>query len=277
MFCCKSVSDAQKVADKIIKLTKGFIPKVCIVLGSGLGMVAEKIQNPIVIPYAKLPKFSVTNIPGHAQKLVLGKLEGVPVVCMQGRTHFYEGSNAAEVIRTQIRAMKLIGCEILIATNAVGSLNADVGAGSLVLVKDHINLMGNNPLVSCPDDEFGSRFIAIAGAYDLSLRKKILQCAKKLHIALSEGVYIGVLGPSFETAAEIRAFKMLGADIVGMSTIPEVILAKQCGLKIAVISAVSNLAAGLAKEELSHAVTLKGSKLAIEKLAKLILELLKNL
>jgi xanthosine phosphorylase len=277
MFGFKSLSSEHKAARIIKKLSNDFVPKVAIVLGSGLGKVAEKITDPVIIPYNKLPNFSVTDIPGHAHQLRLGKLYDIPVACLEGRTHFYEGKNAAEVIRTQIRTMKLIGSEILINTNAVGSLNPEIGAGNLVLVKNHINLIGNNPLVGCSDDEFGSRFIAIEGAYDLALREKILQCAKHLHINLTEGVYVGVLGPSFETAAEIKAFKMLGADIVGMSTIPEVIVARQCGLKVAVISAVSNLAAGLAKEELSHEVTLKGSKLAVEKLAELILELLKNL
>ena len=232
-----------------------FKPKIGIVLGSGLGSLAEHIEDAVEIPYDELPDFGRSTVAGHAGCLVLGYLEGVPVACLKGRFHYYEGiSNPA--VQILVRTLKLIGCEIFLATNAVGSMKQEAGPGSLLLVTDHINFQGTNPLVGMNDDEFGPRFVGMNDAYDPQLREQILQAANKLKLTLHQGVYISVLGPSFETPAEIRAFMTLGADVVGMSTVAEVIVARHCNLRVAVISAITNYAAGLAPGNLSHEETL---------------------
>ena len=281
MTCTKQITNAPIWAAEIInKRTNGFKPKIAIVLGSGLGKVAEQIENPITIPYEELPFFNVSKVEGHGGKMHLGMLNGVPVVCLAGRTHTYEGKQAMNVIKTVGRTLKLIGCEILLTTCAVGSLNKESGPGSLVLVKDHINFMFSNILIGANDTRFGERFPSLDNAYDAELRKKILDVAKNMQIPLTEGIHLGTSGPTFETPAEIRIFKMFGADIIGMSNIPEVMVARHCGIKVVTIGAVVNLAAGMDDEILSHEGTLQGAKLAVEKLANLILgfvsDLIKN-
>jgi len=259
-------------AEIISKRTSNFKPKIAIILGSGLGRVAQKIKQSAVIPYDDLPYFSVSRIEGHGGNLHIGMLNNIPVVCLEGRTHTYEGGNALEVIKNIVYTLKLIGCETLFTTNAVGSLNKDVGVGRLVLIKDHINFMfSNNILLGPNNDKFGDRFVSMDNVYNSELRQKILAVAKKHQIPLGEGIYLGTSGPTFETHAEIRAFKILGADIIGMSTIPEVIAARHCGMKVISLSAVTNLAAGLSDETLTHEGTLKGAALAIENMANLIL------
>lgn len=245
-----------------------FVPEVGLILGSGLGVLAEELEQAASIAYEDIPGFSDCTVAGHGGFLHCGYLSGVPVACMQGRAHYYEGV-ANQDILTPIRALKLLGCNTLIATNATGSLNPEVTPGNLVLINDHINFMFNNPLVGPNDDRFGPRFIGLDDAYDVSLRNQFKSIAKELDIALPEGVYFGVLGPSFETPAEIRAFKMMGGDVVGMSTIPEVITARHCGLRVAVVSVITNLAAGLNPTVLNHEETLEGAKLAAGKLIAL--------
>ena len=220
-----------------------FKPKIGIILGSGLGGLASHITDPMIIPYDELPEFGVSTVPGHAGRLVMGYLNGVPVACLQGRMHFYEGIKNP-VIQILVRTLKLIGCEILLATNAVGSMNMDAGPGSLMLITDHINFQFNNPLVGENDAEFGPRFVALDNAYDKDLRQRMLKIASAQNIKLHQGVLIATLGPTFETPAEIRAYTMWGANAVGMSTVPEVIIARHCGLKVVVVSAVTNSAAG---------------------------------
>lgn len=265
--------NAKKAAQIIKNKIGNFTPKVAIILGSGLGAVSAQVENPIVISYSDLPGFQVSHVEGHAAKLHVGMLKGVPVACLEGRAHTYEGINEAfEVIRTLVRTMKLLGCEILLTTNAVGSLQADWGPGNLFVLKDHINCMANNILMGKNDDEFGGRFVSMDGQYDPVLRDKIMEVAKKYAIPLREGVFCGTSGPTFESHAEIKMFKMFGSDAVGMSTIPEVMVARHCGLRVASISAVTNLAAGLSSEVLSHEGTLKGAAMAVEHLAKLILK-----
>lgn len=262
-----------KEAAKIIKnRAPNFTPKIGMILGSGLGKVSAQIENAIKISYSDLPCFSITHIKGHASTLHLGFLKGVPVACLEGRSHFYEGGNAAEVLLTLIRTLKLIGCEMILTTNAVGSLREDMPPGSLMVVEDHINFTFENPLVGKNDDEFGPRFSSMDNAYDDKLRERLLVTAKKNNIILHKGVFLADLGPSFETPAEIRAFKILGADTVGMSTVPETIIARHCGLKVATVCAITNLAAGMSSEELSHEHTLKNAALAVENLATLFVE-----
>lgn len=263
-------------AEIIAKRTNNFKPKLAIVLGSGLGKVSSKIENPITICYDDLPFFNISTIEGHNALLHLGMLQGYPVACFEGRTHLYEGQDAFDVIKNIIRTLKLLDCETLLTTCATGSLNKDIGPGELVLLKDHINFTGKNILIGPNDARFGERFISMDTVYDLNLRKKILAAAKKLNITLHEGVHIGVSGPTFETPAEIRAYKMLGANVIGMSNIPEVMVARHAGLKVASICTVVNLAAGLTDEVLSHEGTLQGAKIAVEKLANVLLEFVKE-
>lgn len=254
----------------------GFFPKVGLILGSGLGAISAQIKDPVIIDYKDLPGFAVTSIQGHAKRMLLGWLKGCPVVCLEGRTHLYEGDGAAASIRTIIRTLKKLGCEILLTTNAVGSLKPEVGPGSLMLITDHINFMFQNVLMGVNADDFGERFTSMDQAYDVELRKHLLDLANTLNISLTSGVYLATSGPVFETPAEIRAFKILGADAVGMSTVPETMVARHCGLRVASVCAITNLAAGLSAEQLSHEGTLKGAKLAVDNLIKLFLAFVEN-
>lgn len=257
-------------AAEVIKARKpGFTPRAALILGSGLGVLAEQMTDVVSISYADLPGFPISTVHGHAGELVLGKLAGVPVVCMKGRGHFYEGYGAA-VMTSAVRTFKLIGCEMLLVTNAAGSLRPEVDAGSVVVLNDHINLLPGSPMAGPNDERFGPRFFSMANAYDADLRALVKETAASKGITLHEGVYLACPGPNFETAAEIRAFKALGADVVGMSVVPEVISARHCGLKVAGISAITNLAEGLTPFPLSHEQTLKYAAIAAKDLVTLI-------
>jgi xanthosine phosphorylase len=260
---------AHKSSVIIKQLKPNFLPKIGIILGSGLGTLAEQIEDATILPYEQLSGLPKCGVAGHSGKLHLGTLRGTPVACLEGRAHVYEGN--IDVIKTLIRTLKLIGCELLIVTNAAGSLRNKVGTGSLMLITDHINFQFANPLTGPNDDEFGERFVGMENAYDLELRKKILNIANRINIELPEGVYLGSSGPTFETPAEIRAFRILGADAVGMSTIADVIIARHCGLKVLAISAITNLAAGMNPEPLTHEQTLRAAKLSVDKLIALLL------
>jgi len=260
---------AIKAAEYIHSACNNFKPKFGLILGSGLGSLAELIENPSVISYGDLPGFPISTVAGHAGQMVLGYLQGVPVVCLQGRAHWYEGVES-EKVKTLVRTIKLLGAENLMLTNAAGSLRMDVGPGRLMLITDHINLQGKNPLIGPNDEEFGPRFFAMDDAYNPELRKRLVQVAAENKIDLAQGIYIGVLGPCFETPAEIRAFKTLGADAVGMSTVPEVIVARHCGLKVATISAITNYAAGMSEEEITHEGTLHYGKIAARDMSRLL-------
>ena len=257
-------------AAEVIKARKpGFAPRAALILGSGLGVLAEQMTDAVSISYADLPGFPISTVHGHAGELVLGTLAGVPVVCMKGRGHFYEGYGAA-VMTSAVRTFKLIGCEMLLVTNAAGSLRPEVDAGSVVVLNDHINLLPGSPMAGPNDERFGPRFFSMANAYDADLRAIIKETAAAKGITLHEGVYLACPGPNFETAAEIRAFKTMGADVVGMSVVPEVISARHCGLKVAGISAITNLAEGLTPFPLSHEQTLKYAAIAAKDLVTLI-------
>ncbi len=257
-------------AAEVIKARKpGFAPRVALILGSGLGVLAEQMTDTVSISYADLPGFPISTVHGHAGELVLGTLAGVPVVCMKGRGHFYEGYGAS-VMTSAVRTFKLIGCELLFVTNAAGSLRPEVDAGSVVVLNDHINLLPGSPMAGPNDERFGPRFFSMANAYDADMRALIKETAAAKGITLNEGVYLACPGPNFETAAEIRAFKTLGADVVGMSVVPEVIAARHCGLKVAGMSAVTNLAEGLTPFPLSHEQTLKYAAIAAKDLVTLI-------
>ncbi|MES2998883.1 MAG: purine-nucleoside phosphorylase [Pseudomonadota bacterium] len=252
-------------------LTKraNFNPKIGIILGSGLADFADELQDSIHIPYHELPNFPLSQVEGHPGQLILGYLNKVPVICCQGRVHAYEGMQGKD-FKLFIRTLKSLGCESVVMTNATGSLRKDFQPGQLVLISDHINFIPMNPLIGSNDDEFGPRFFSMDEAYDKKLRYILQQTAKNLDILLPEGIYFSVLGPSFETPAEIRVFRQLGADVVGMSTVPEVIVARHCGLKVAVISVVTNLAAGLSEEHITHEGTLHFAAKASKNLRNLL-------
>jgi xanthosine phosphorylase len=263
------------IIDTISKRAPSIKPKIGIILGSGLGSIAEKIQDSISISYSDLPGFPVSTVAGHAGKMILGYLNQMPVVCMQGRVHPYEGADN-EAFKIFIRTLKLLGCEILLITNSSGSLHQDIGPGQLVLINDHINFHRGNPLIGKNEDEFGERFFAMDDAYDKNLRDRFHKVAKEQNIKLNEGVYFGTPGPCFETPAEIRAFRILGGDLVGMSTVPEVLVARHCGLRVAAVSAITNFAAGMSDEVISHEGTLHYGKIAASNLSELILSFIQS-
>lgn len=262
-------SSAHLAAAKIKERLPSFKPTIGIVLGSGLGSFAEQLEDAVSFSYEELPGFPRLTVYGHRGNLVAGRLGGVGVVCLQGRSHTYEGSEH-DTVRTYVRTLKLLGCDYFLATNASGSLREDVGPGSLMLITDHINMQPGNPLVGPNDEEFGPRFLPLDNAYDLNMREKLLMIAHKENIALNQGVYLSVLGPNYETAAEIRAFRILGADAVGMSTVPEVLVANHCGMKVAVIATVTNYATGLSVTSHSHDAVVSVAKQAAEKLNILV-------
>lgn len=259
----------QQVAARVAARVPGFTPKVGIVLGSGLGGLADQVEKPTVIPYGELPGFPVSGVVGHAGRMVLGRLGGVPVVTMQGRVHLYEGMRHDD-IKVFVRTLKRLGCETMFVTNAAGGMRRDMPPGSLMMVADHINMIPGNPLIGPNDDAYGPRFPTLEGAYDPALRDLLRGAADRLKIKLHEGVYVGYLGPSFETPAEIRAFVGLGGDAVGMSTVPETIVARHCGLRVAAISVITNFAAGMADTAHGHDETLAQASKASADVARLL-------
>ena len=262
---------ATLAADVLRERAPGRSPRLGIVLGSGLGGLAEILGEAVAVPYAKIPGFPTSTVPGHAGRFLIGELDGVTVACMQGRFHLYEGYPAA-VIKLPIRTFAALGVEALLLTNAAGSLRAEAGPGSLMLITDHLNFTWTNPLVGPNDDAWGERFVGLEDAYDPELRARLLRIAGKLEIRLHEGVYCSLLGPLFETPAEIRAYKVLGADAVGMSTVPEVIVARHAGLRVAAISAITNMAVGMSDVPIDHAQTLRGAAIAAADLTRLVRE-----
>jgi purine-nucleoside phosphorylase len=241
-----------------------------IVLGSGLGGVAAAVGDAKVVRYEELPGFPRTGVKGHEGRAVLGRIRGVPVAVLQGRAHLYEGTDL-ERLRTPVRALCAAGAEILMLTNAAGSLRPELRPGRLMLIADHLNMTGVNVLAGPNADELGPRFPSLRDAYDPVLRAEMRAAAEELGTELAEGVYLAVSGPSFETPAEIRAFRTLGADAVGMSTVHETIVARHCGLRVTAVSAISNLAEGMSERPLSHEQTLRDAARAAEELEPLLI------
>jgi xanthosine phosphorylase len=250
-------------------------PRVGVVLGSGLGSVADAVEDPAVVGYEDLPGFPRPTVLGHAGRAVLGTISGVPVAVLQGRAHLYEGGDL-DALRTPVRALRAAGAEILVLTNAAGSLRPSVGPGSLMAIIDHINLTGVSLLMGPNDDAIGPRFPSLRDAYDPVLLDVLRDCAREVGVDLAEGVYLGVSGPSFETPAEIRAYATLGADAVGMSTVQETILARHCGLRVAAVSVITNLAEGMSDEPLSHEQTLRAAETGALDLSRLLLEFIRR-
>jgi xanthosine phosphorylase len=256
-------------AGRVLTQRAGLRPRVGVVLGSGLGAVAEAVERPVEIGYGELPGFPRPGVEGHAGRAVLGSLGGVPAAVLQGRAHLYEGVEL-DLVRNPVRALRAAGAEILVLTNAAGSLRPELGPGRLMLIADHVNMSGVNVLVGPNEDELGGRFTSLRDAYDPALREGLRAAAAELDIELAEGVYLAVSGPSFETPAEIRAFRTLGADAVGMSTVHETIVARHCGLRVAAVSAITNFAEGMSDEPVSHEQTLRDAARAAADLAPLI-------
>jgi len=242
----KTVADAADFLRSRLPQT----PDLALVLGSGLGGLADEITDPVFIPYAEVPGFPLSTAPGHAGRFVAGQLGGKYVLCMQGRFHYYEGHDMA-AIALPVRVFKALGCRALILTNAAGGVNWEFNVGDFMLITDHINFMGANPLRGANDDAIGPRFCDMTSVYAPSLQKTALDCAAAMGLTLQKGVYLGYMGPSFETPAEIRAFRTLGADAVGVSTVPEAIAASHCGLPVLGLSLITNMAAGMAGKRLS--------------------------
>ncbi|MGG3891814.1 purine-nucleoside phosphorylase [Metabacillus fastidiosus] len=226
-------------------------PKIGLILGSGLGVLADEIENAVKVPYDQIPNFPVSTVEGHAGQLVFGKLMGADVVAMQGRFHFYEGYSM-EKVTFPIRVMKELGVEILIVTNAAGGINESFEPGDLMIITDHINNMGTNPLIGPNDAKLGVRFPDLSQSYNKELRKIAKEASAELNINIQEGVYVANTGPTYETPAEIRALRILGGDAVGMSSVPEVIVARHSNIKVLGISCISNMAAGILDQPLSH-------------------------
>jgi purine-nucleoside phosphorylase len=239
--------------------------RVGLILGSGLGHIAEEIEG-VAIPYSDLPGFPHAGVSGHNPKLVVGTFEGVRVAVLGGRAHYYETGDAG-VMREPIRALQSLGADRLILTNAAGSFRRKTPPGDLMLISDHINFSGRNPLIGEPTD---ARFVNMTDAYDPDMRKALRDAADDVGVSLRKGVYAWYSGPSFETPAEIRAIKSLGADAVGMSTVPEVILARFFGMRVAAISVITNMAAGMSDESISHEHTKAMAPKGAAKLEKLL-------
>lgn len=238
-------------ASEFVKKKIGTVPKTGIVLGSGLGDFADGLEDSIVVPYTEIPHFKNVSVKGHKGNLVKGKKGGVEIIVLQGRYHFYEGFDIKDVV-FPVRTLCMLGIENLILTNAAGGINRDFSPGDLMAITDHINLMGVNPLTGKNDERLGPRFPDMSEIYNKKIEEMIFDTAQDLGIVLREGVYAGLRGPSYETPAEIRMLATIGADAVGMSTVPESIVAMHTGVKIGGISCITNLAAGISSKPLDH-------------------------
>lgn len=249
---------AQEAA-RFIRTRTPLAPRLGLVLGSGLGAFGDELADAASIPYQQIPHFPVSTAVGHSGQLVVGRCGGVPVAVMQGRVHFYEGYTLKEVT-FPVRVLGALGVRVLVLTNAAGGINRKLRARGLLLIRDHLNLQGSNPLMGPNEDRFGVRFPDMTEAYSKKLIALAKQEARKLRLRLLEGVYAAVHGPSYETPAEIRALARLGADVVGMSTVPEVIVANHMGMKVLGISCVTNMAAGISKQKINHEEVLEAGR-----------------
>ncbi len=259
---------AESAAAYVLSQTK-LRPPIGLVLGSGLGSFADELAEAVRIPYVQIPTFPHSTAIGHAGQLVVGKAGGVPVAVMQGRVHLYEGYSASEVA-FPVRVLGRMGVRAVLLTNAAGGINVEYGPGALVVMRDHINLQGQNPLVGANDERFGPRFPDMSYTYAKRYREIALEEAKKLSIPPREGVYVALLGPSYETPAEIRHLRTIGADLVGMSTVPEAIAARHMGMNVLAISCVTNMAAGIVDQPLAHDEVLETGRRVMGQLIALL-------
>ncbi|MRH43533.1 purine-nucleoside phosphorylase [Aquibacillus halophilus] len=267
---------------ELIKTASSFIsekidqePKVGLILGSGLGMLADEIENPVKIKYSEIPGFPTSTVEGHAGQLVIGSLKGLPVLAMQGRFHFYEGYGLDQVT-FPVRVMRDLGIETMVVTNAAGAVNPSLEPGDLMLITDHINNTGANPLIGSNDSALGVRFPDMSTAYSPQLQQLARTVAENLNLPLREGVYVWNSGPSYETPAEIRMLQQIGGDAVGMSTVPEVIVARHAGMDVVGISCISNMAAGILDQPLSHDEVIETTERVREQFLSFVKELVAN-
>lgn len=252
------------------------VPEVGIILGSGLGSLAEEVQNKVEIKYEEIPNFPVSTVVGHAGQFVFGDLEGKKVIMMQGRFHYYEGYNM-ETVTFPIRVLKLLGLEKIIVTNAAGGVNTGFKPGDLMLITDHINLSGANPLIGKNLEDFGPRFPDMSEAYNKEFIKIASESAKKVGVQVVKGVYTMMSGPTYETPAEIRMVRAIGGDAIGMSTVPEVIVANHSGMKVLGISCITNMAAGILDQPLNHQEVMETSNMVKDMFKKLVREIVKSI
>ena len=253
----------------------GFKPEIALVVGSGLGGVTKAVTNPVTISYGDIPHYPKPTVAGHAGQMIFGTLAGKKLMVLSGRFHFYEGRGMAEITQP-IQVVDALGAKILVVTNAAGGINPQYKPGDLMIIEDHINFMGTNPLIGGANGN-GVKFIDMTTAYSPRLREKLDAAAEKLQLPVWRGVYLATTGPSYETPAEIKAFAWIGADAVGMSTVPEVIVARSHNIEVAGISCITNLAAGITNKKLSHDEVLEVGKAAQDKLGKLLAEFIGSL
>ena len=256
-------------AKLFLEITNNTKPEIAVILGSGLTNFFDDKDIINSISYEDLPDFPQPTVKGHAGKIILGKINNVNVICMYGRSHIYEGHEPAALAKP-IRVLKDIGCKLLVVTNAAGSLDEDMPPGSLMAITDHINLSGFNPLIGPNADEYGPRFFDMSDGYNKEYRNQLISIAKNIGQKIYEGVYCMYSGPNFETPAEINASKVLGVNAVGMSTVPEVLVANHCNLPVIAVSIITNLAAGMNKNKLSHQETLENAGMAEKNILNLI-------
>ncbi|MEQ7049304.1 purine-nucleoside phosphorylase [Paenibacillaceae sp. P-4] len=245
-------------------------PDVGLILGSGLGVLAELVEQPVTIAYGDIPHFPVSTVEGHAGELLIGKIAGRTVAMMKGRFHMYEGYGP-ELTAFPVRVMKAIGVSKLLVTNAAGGINTSYKPGDLMIISDHLNMTGRNPLIGANDSRLGVRFPDMSQAYSPQLRQKAKDVAASQGVELQEGVYVGFLGPNYETPAEIRMLRVLGGDAVGMSTVSEVIVAQHAGMEVLGISCISNMAAGILDQPLSHDEVMETAELVRDQFLKLVI------
>jgi len=258
-----------KSAEIFLERSKNIEPQIAVILGSGLTNFFEEKNIIQSISYEDLSDFPQPTVQGHAGKLILGKIKNQNVVCMYGRSHIYEGHDPTSLAKP-IRVLKDIGCKLLIVTNAAGSLDEEMPAGSLMTITDHINWSGFNPLIGLNDENYGPRFHDMSDGYHKFYRDQLIKVAKNINQKIFQGIYCMYSGPNFETPAEINALKVIGGNAVGMSTVPEVLVANHCSLPVVAISVITNLAAGMNKTKLSHQETLENAGLAEAKVINLI-------
>lgn len=268
----------EKIKESAAYLTKSITktPKIAIVLGSGLGGLVDHLNVEIEIPYNEIPNFPVSTVPGHKGSLIFGKMNATEVVVMAGRFHYYEGYTMKEVT-FPIQVLREMGIEQLILSNAAGGMNPTFKVGDIMVIKDHINMMGNNPLLGPNEDQLGPRFLEMSEAYSKRMIKIAFQTAEKLNIHLQQGVYVGVTGPCFETPSEYKAFHILGGDTVGMSTVPETIVARHRGMEVFALSVVTDLGVVGIVEKVSHEEVLMAAKVAGPKMIELVYNMLPQL
>ncbi len=266
----------QESADFIKERLQGFVPEVLIILGSGLGFMADEVEEPICIQYKEIPHFKVSTAPDHVGRFVCGRLCGKNVAVMQGRLHCYEGYTMEEV-SFPVRTMKLVGADKIIVTNASGSVHADWNVGDIMIIKDHIRLFGFGPISGPNIPEFGPRFNDMSDAYTAEYRAMAKEEAAKLNIRIREGVYMYFTGPSFETPAEINAARIMGADAIGMSTVPEMTVAAHAGMKALGLALITNMAAGVAGSKLSEGEVTRAAAEAAESFSALLRAMLSRM